>query len=150
MYECSLYVHYRTCNFAQLSLQNMELHRVSYQITSVYNQFAFSKFKLISVRNIIERVLMICHIGCHIRSFYGTAQCFVLQDAGVCLFELGFGNLTTLHAHINYNTGQALTSRRRVECSKPCQIFIHLQGLGASQLIDHLANEINQGRCYVR
>ena len=50
----------------------MELHRVSYQIMSVYNQFAFSKFKLVSVRNIIERVLMVCHMGCLIiiyRSF---------------------------------------------------------------------------------
>ena len=78
MYECSLYVHYRTCNFAQLSLQNMELHRVSYQITSVYNQFAFSKFKLVSVRNIIERVLMICHMGCLIiiyRSFWVLWDC---------------------------------------------------------------------------
>ena len=29
------------------------------------------------------------------------------------------------------------------------QVFIHLQGLGSSQLVDHLANEINQGPCYV-
>ena len=28
-------------------------------------------------------------------------------------------------------------------------IFIHLQGLGSSQLADYLVNEINQGPCYV-
>ena len=33
---------------------------------------------------------------------------------------------------------------------KPCYVFIHLQGLGSSQLADHLVNEINQGPCYVK
>ena len=49
----------------------------------------------------------------------------------------------------NYNTCQAPTSRRPVSHHKPCQVFIHLQGLGSSQLADHLVNEINQGSCYV-
>ena len=30
------------------------------------------------------------------------------------------------------------------------RFFIHLQGLGSSQLADHLVNEINQGPYYVK
>ena len=29
-------------------------------------------------------------------------------------------------------------------------VFIHLQGLGSSQLTDHLVNEINQSPCFVK
>ena len=42
-----------------------------------------------------------------------------------------------------------LARLQRVERRKPSQVFIHLQGLGSSQLADHLVNEINQGLCYV-
>ena len=49
----------------------------------------------------------------------------------------------------NYNMGQALTIPMRVGHNKPCQVFKHLQGLGSSQLADHLVNEINQGPWYV-
>ena len=45
--------------------------------------------------------------------------------------------------------GQAPMSRRGVGSRKPCQVSIHLQGLGSSQLADHLVNVINQGPCYV-
>ena len=46
--------------------------------------------------------------------------------------------------------GYAPTSRRQVRCHKPWQVFTHLQGLGSSQLADHLVNEVNQGPCYVK
>ena len=41
-------------------------------------------------------------------------------------------------------------SCRRVGRRKLCQVFIHLQGLGSSQLANHLVNEINQGPYYVK
>ena len=50
----------------------------------------------------------------------------------------------------NYNTGQAPTSRRLEGRRKPCQVFIHLQGLGSYQLADYLVNETNQeDPCYI-
>ena len=33
---------------------------------------------------------------------------------------------------------------------KTCLVSIYLQGLGLSQLVEHLANEINKGQCYVK
>ena len=46
--------------------------------------------------------------------------------------------------------GNVLVSMlRQVGRCKRYQVFIHLQGLGISQLADHLVNEINQGLCYV-
>ena len=41
----------------------------------------------------------------------------------------------------NYNTA--------AESDAVNYVFIHLQGLGSSQLADHMVNEINQGPCYV-
>ena len=50
----------------------------------------------------------------------------------------------------NHNTSQISTSSRRVQGHKLCQVFIHLQNLGSSQLANHLVNEINLGpSCYV-
>ena len=42
----------------------------------------------------------------------------------------------------NYNTA--------VESDTVNYVFIHLQGLGSSQLADHVVNEINQGPWYVK
>ena len=50
----------------------------------------------------------------------------------------------------NHNTSQISTSSRRVQGHKLCQVLIHLQNLGSSQLANHLVNEINQGPCYVK
>ena len=38
----------------------------------------------------------------------------------------------------------------QVACRKMCQYFIHLQGLGSSQLANYSANEINQDLYYVK
>ena len=50
----------------------------------------------------------------------------------------------------NYNKSQVPKSSRQVQGHKLCQVFIHLQNLGSSQLANHLVNEINLGPCYVK
>ena len=51
-------------------------------------------------------------------------------------------------AHRKLKTFQLPMGRLKGLYHKPCQYFIHFQGLGSSQLADYLANEVNQGSYY--